>query len=98
MLGIFIEPVIHNVRLDAMLEEEMIDLLTFCIQNDPDAKQYPEKKQRVHEIGKELFNDGGVDAMENMYFALEQRITEEIKKDPKAYRAWWNDITNVWKY
>jgi len=76
----------------------MIDLLTFCLQNDLDAKQHHEKKLRVHEIGKELFADGGVDAMENIYFAIEQRITEEIKKDPKTYRAWWNDITNAWKY
>jgi len=81
-----------------MLEEEMIDLLTFCLQNKPDETQFPTKKQRVYEIGKELFNDGGVDAMENMYFALEQRIHEEIKKDPKPYRAWWNDITDEWKY
>ena len=81
-----------------MLEEEMIDLLTFCLQNDPEAKKDPKKKQRVNEIGKELFADGGVDAMENMYFAIAQRISEEIKKDPKSYRAWWNNITDKWKY
>ena len=81
-----------------MLEEEMIDLLTFCLQNDPEAKQNPQKKQRVQEIGTELFLDGGVDAMENMYFAIEQRIIEEIKKDPKTYRSWWNNITETWKY
>jgi hypothetical protein len=98
LLGILIECVINNIKLDAMLEEEMIDLLTFCIQNDPDAKKNPEKKLRVHDIGKELFADGGVDAMENMYFAIEQRITEEIKKDPKPYRAWWNNIASTWKY
>jgi hypothetical protein len=81
-----------------MLEEEMIDLLTFCLQNDPDSARHPEKKKRVYEIGKELFSDGGVDAMENMYFAIEHRISEEIKKDPKPYRSWWNNITNEWKY
>lgn len=81
-----------------MLEEEMIDLLTFCLQNDPEAKQSPEKKHRVHQIGKELFADGGLDAMENMYFAIEQRIKEEIKKDPKSYRAWWNNISDEWQY
>ena len=81
-----------------MLEEEMIDLLTFCLQNDPEAKQNPQKKQRVQEIGTELFSDGGVDAMENLYFAIEQRIIEEIKKDPKTYRSWWNNITETWKY
>lgn len=81
-----------------MLEEEMIDLLTFCLENDAQSNSFDEKKQRVHEIGKELFADGGVDAMENMYFAIEQRIREEIKKDPSVYRAWWNDITSTWKY
>jgi len=81
-----------------MLEEEMIDLLTFCLQNDQESMQHPEKKQRVHEIGRELFADGGVDAMENMYFAIEHRISEEIKKDPKPYRSWWNNITNGWQY
>ena len=84
--------------MDAMLEEEMIDLLTFCLQNDPQATQHPEKKLRVHEIGQELYSDGGVDAMENMYFALEHRISDEIKKDPQPYRSWWNDITSEWKY
>ena len=81
-----------------MLEEEMIDLLTLCLQNNPEAKKDPKKKQRVNEIGKELFADGGVDAMENMYFAIEHRISEEIKKDPRPYRSWWNNITNEWKY
>jgi hypothetical protein len=81
-----------------MLEEEMIDLLTFCLQNDPESKQNLEKKQRVHEIGQELFADGGTNAMENMYFVIEHRILDEIKKDPKPYRAWWNNITDEWKY
>ena len=81
-----------------MLEEEMIDLLTFCLQNDPEAKQFPEKKHLVHQIGKDVFADGGIDAMENMYFAIEQRIREEIKKDPKSYRAWWNNIADEWQY
>jgi len=81
-----------------MLEEEMIDLLTFCLQNDPDSKSNPEKRQRIQEIGQELFVDGGVDAMENMYFAIEHRINDEIKKDPRPYRVWWNDIAPDWKY
>lgn len=76
----------------------MIDLLTFCLQNDPEAKSNPEKKQRIQEIGQELFADGGVDAMENMYFAIEHRINDEIKKDSRPYRAWWNDIASDWKY
>jgi len=24
--------------------------------------------------------------------------TEEIKKDSKTYRAWWNNITSAWQY
>ena len=40
-----------------MLEEEMIDLLTFLLQN-PDSKENVSKKSRVSEIGKELYSDG----------------------------------------
>ena len=82
--------------MDAYLEEELIDLLTFCLQN-PDSNT-DDKKQRMQEIGRELFSDGGVDAMENMYFAIEHRIKDEIQKDPKPYRAWWNGISDEWKY
>lgn len=83
--------------MDAYLEEEVIDLLTFCLQN-PNSSDIENKKQRMHEIGQEIFSDGGADAMENMYFAIEHRIREEIQKDPKPYRAWWNDISDEWKY
>jgi hypothetical protein len=52
----------------------------------------------VREIGHELFSDGGVDTMENMYFVIEHRIKEEIQKDPRPYRSWWNCISDEWKY
>ena len=83
--------------MDAYLEEELYDLLTFCMQNEssPDCDS---KKERVHAIGEELFSDGGVDAMVNMYFAIQNRIKEEIHKDANTYRSWWNGITDEWKY
>ena len=39
--------------MDFILEEEMIDLLTFCLQN-PDSDTINSKKKRFTEIGKEL--------------------------------------------
>ncbi len=83
--------------MDFLLEEEMIDILTFCLQN-PDSDETESKKQRLKEIGQELFNDGGVDAMENFFFVVENRITGEIEKDPKPYRNLWNNITDEWNY
>ena len=83
--------------MDAMLEEEMIDLITFCLQN-PDSNEVEGKKIRISEIGKELYLDGGVDAMENMFFAIQNRISEEIGKDPKPFRALWNENSKEWKY
>ena len=80
-----------------LLEEEMIHILTFCLQN-PDSDETESKKQRLKEIGQELFNDGGVDAMENFFFVVENRIIGEIEKDPKPYRNLWNNITNEWNY
>jgi len=68
--------------LDAYLEEELYDLLTYCIQN-PNGS---------------VFADGGVDAMENIFYPIEFRIKEEIAKDVKPYRSWWNNITEEWKY
>jgi len=49
-------------------------------------------------IGKELYADGGTDAMENMFYSIEFRIKEEIGKEAKPYRSWWNGISNEWKY
>ena len=83
--------------MDFLLEEEMIDILTFCLQS-PDSAETESKKQRLKEIGQELFNDGGVDAMENFFFVVENRIIGEIEKDPKPYRNLWNNITNEWNY
>ena len=83
--------------MDFLLEEEMIDILTFCLQN-PNSDETESKKQRLKEIGQELFNDGGVDAMENFLFVVENRIIGEIEKDPKPYRNLWNNITNEWNY
>ena len=83
--------------MDFMLEEELMDLMTFCLQN-PDSPEVSEKKNRITEIGNELFLDGGVDALENFFFALQNRITQEIEKDPSALRSLWNGITDEWQY
>ncbi len=80
-----------------MLEEEMIDLVTFCLQN-PDSNEVDVKKSQISEIGKTLFSDGGVDAMENMFFAIKNRITEDIGKDPQSFRSLWNGNSEEWKY
>ena len=79
-----------------MLEEELIDLMTFCLQN-PESQEIDEKKKRITEIGKELFDDGGVDALEN-FFVLKNRITEEINLDPTPFRALWNGLSDEWKF
>lgn len=81
--------------MDAYLEEELYDLLTYCALK-PDASDFDLKKQRALEIGKELYADGGTDAMENMFYSIEFRIKEEIGKDAKPYRAWWNN--GEWRY
>ena len=80
-----------------MLEEEMIDLLTYCLQN-PNSDQIESKKTRLKEIGQEIFDDVGVDAMENFFFVVENRIEGEIEKSPKPFRSLWNGISNEWKY
>lgn len=49
-------------------------------------------------IGKELYADGGADAMENMYYSIEIRIIDKIGKEAKQYRFWWNSISDDWKY
>lgn len=79
--------------MDAYLEEELYDILIYCLQN-PDASDFEAKKQRVFTIGKELYADGGMDAMENMFYSIEFRIKEEIGKEAKPYRSWWNGISN----
>ena len=83
--------------MDAMLEEELIDLMTFCLEN-PDSSEVSEKKNQISKIGKELFEDGGVDVLENIFFALKNRITEEIGKDPSVFRPLWNGLSDEWQY
>ena len=83
--------------LDFMLEEELIDLMTFCLQ-DPNSSEILEKHKRITEIGHELYADGGIDALENFFFVLKNRITEEIEKDPSPLRFLWNGLTDEWQY
>lgn len=83
--------------MDFMLEEELMDLMTFCLQN-PESSEVTEKKKRITEIGQELFMDGGIDALENFFFALKNRIIQEIEKDPSALRSLWNGLTPEWHY
>ncbi len=83
--------------MDAYLEEELYDILTYCIQN-PKAFDFEAKKQRVFMIGKKLHNDGGIDPMENMFYSIEFRVKEEIGKEAKPYRSWWNNISDEWRY
>jgi hypothetical protein len=83
--------------MDFMLEEELIDLITFCLQN-PESSEILEKHKRITEIGHELYADGGVDALENFFFVLKNRIVEEIEKDPSPMRSLWNGLTDEWQY
>jgi len=83
--------------MDFMLEEELIDLFTFCLQN-PDSPEIETKKTRISEVGKELFQDGGVDALENFWFAISNRIKGEIEKDITPFRPLWNNLSDEWKF
>ncbi len=80
-----------------MLEEELIDLMTFCLQN-PDSTDVSEKHKRITEIGHELYADDGVDALENFFFVLKNRIIQEIEKDPSPMRSLWNGLTDEWQF
>jgi len=82
--------------MDFLLEEELIDLITFCLQ-DPNSSSVSEKKSRIVEIGKELFEDGGADALENFSFVLKNRIIEEIGKDPSPLLKLWNGLSDDWQ-
>ena len=79
--------------MDMMLEEELIDLMTFCLQN-PDSSQIKEKHSRIIEIGGEIHADGGDDAIENFSFVLKNRITQEIEKDPSPLLSLWQGLTS----
>ena len=83
--------------MDFMLEEELMDLMTFCLQNS-ESSEVLEKKKRITEIGQELFLDGGIDALENFFFSLKNRIIQEIEKDPSPLRSLWNGLTPEWHY
>ena len=83
--------------MDFMLEEELLDLMTFCLQN-PNSSEVEQKKQRISEIGKDLYADGGVGALENFFFAIENRIKEEINQDPSPFKSLWNGLDDNWKF
>ncbi len=83
--------------MDFMLEEELIDLMTFCLEN-PSSSEIGEKKNRISEIGKELYADGGLDALENFFFVIKNRIIQEINKDPEPFKKLWNGLDQKWNY
>lgn len=83
--------------MDFMLEEELIDLMTFCLEN-PDSAEISGKHDRIREIGRVLYDDGGLDALENFFFVLKNRITEETGKDPSGMRHLWNGLSDGWRY
>ena len=79
--------------MDMMLEEELIDLMTFCLQN-PDSTELKEKHGRIIRIGQEIYDDGGDDAIENFSFVLKNRITQEIEKDPSPLLSLWQGLSS----
>ena len=46
----------------------------------------------------EVTADGGLDALENFFFVLKNRITQEIQKDPEPFRPLWNGLDDGWKF
>jgi len=81
--------------MDMMLEEELIDLMTFCLQNH-DSSEINANHARIIEIGGEIYADGGVDALENFSFVLKNRIIQEIEKDPSPLLTLWHGLTSDW--
>ena len=81
------------VIMDMMLEEELIDLMTFCLQNS-DSIEINEKHSRITEIGGDIYADGGADAIENFSFVLKNRIIQEIEKDPSPLLSLWDGLTS----
>ena len=79
--------------MDMMLEEELIDLMTFCLQNS-DSSKIDQKHTRIKEIGQEIFDDGGEDAIEKFSFILKNRITQEIEKDPSPLLSLWQGLSS----
>jgi hypothetical protein len=84
--------------LDAYLEEELYDILTLCITKPNESQIIESQKKRFHEIGQEIYSDGGIDALENMFFALTNRIQGELNQDPTRYKSWWNGIIESWNF
>ena len=76
-----------------MLEEELVDLLTECLKAPGDGA----KEARITEIGKLLHADGGLDAMENFFFAAGNRVLGETGKDPAGLRRLWSGIDPGWR-
>ena len=81
------------VIMDMMLEEELIDLMTFCLQNS-DSTEINEKHSRITEIGGEICADGDADDIENFSFVLKNRIIQEIEKDPSPLLSLWDGLTS----
>ena len=81
------------VIMDMVLEEELIDLMTFCLQNS-DSTEINEKYSRITEIGGEIYADGGADAIENFSFVLKNRIIQEIEKDPSPLLSLLQGLTS----
>ena len=42
--------------------------------------------------------DGGLDALENFFFVIKNRISEEIGQDPEPFRNLWNGLDEKWNY
>ena len=76
-----------------MLEEELIDLMTFCLQNS-DSIEINEKHSRITEIGGDIYADGSADAIENFSFVLKNRLIQEIEKDPSPLLSLWDGLTS----
>ena len=57
--------------MDFTLEEDLIDLMTFCLQN-LESVEISDKHKRITEVGHELYVDGGVDSLENFFFCIEK--------------------------
>ncbi|MDA7940878.1 MAG: hypothetical protein MPJ06_04570 [Nitrosopumilus sp.] len=80
--------------MDAALEEELVDLMSYCLQN-PGAEVHDEER-RITEIGRVLHEDGGTDAMDMVYHAVRSRLLGEIEKDVDVLAPLWNGI-GEWK-
>ena len=78
--------------VDFMLEEELVDSLTECLQ-----KPSKDCENRITDIGRRIFEDGGLDAMENFFFAAGNRVSGEIGMDPAPLRRLWVGIDPGWK-